>query len=81
MHDVGQMVEQMVEQMAHKLAVEPETLGHLRLHHWHLWSALKEAESDPSLSERWRKAPEGITEWRKFKQFHEALEVLDLTGS
>jgi hypothetical protein len=43
-------VERMVEQMAHELSVKPKALGHLRLHYWHLWTALKEAEVDPFCS-------------------------------
>jgi hypothetical protein len=70
-------VEQMVEQMAHKLSVKPKALGHLRLHYWHLWSALKEAEANPLVPEGWRKAPEGSIGWRKYKQFCEALKLLD----
>jgi hypothetical protein len=74
-----QSVEQMVEQIAHKLSVDPKALGHLRVHYWHLWAALKEAEADPLLPEGWRKAPEGSIGWRKYKQFCEALGLLGVT--
>lgn len=70
--------ERVVRELAHKISVEPERLGHLRLHFWHLWAALKEAEAHPELPESWRKAPERSIGWRKFQQFHTAMELLGI---
>ena len=51
----------------------------MRLHRWRLCTVLKEAEADPFLEEWWRRAPRDSIGWRKFKQFREALRLLEVS--
>jgi hypothetical protein len=56
-------------------------LERLRKNFYHLWKVLKEAEADPSLPERWRRAPRGSQEWRKAIFYVQGLRVLEVSVS
>jgi hypothetical protein len=58
-----------------------EALERLRKNHYHLWKPLMEAQADPSLPERWRRAPRGSQEWRKAIFFAQALRVLRVSAN
>ena len=59
----------------HDERVEP-ALERLRKNFYHLWKVLQESQCDPSLVERWRRATERSEEWRKARQYDEAVTVL-----
>jgi hypothetical protein len=48
----------------------------LRKNHYSLCKALKEAREDPTLLDRWRRAPKGSVEWRSLIFYEQALRVL-----
>jgi hypothetical protein len=55
-------------------------LERLRKNFYHLWKVLKEVEADPSLPERWRRAPRGSVGWRSLIFYEKAKAVLEVSG-
>ena len=53
-----------------------EAMERLRKNHYSLCKALKEAREDPTLLDRWRRAPKGSVEWRSLIFYEQALRVL-----
>ena len=71
----------LADRRTEELLANEDALERLRKNHYHLWKPLMEANEDPSLPERWSRAPQGSQEWRKAIIYRQALTVLEVSMS